>query len=361
MWKYMANAAPPLGQTTIAALTGDRVIYRDLRPCDERLPGIEALRAELGLPAGYLPRKRDRDYARVVQQIAQAAQALRGGPPLRSCLVIGDTENDRMLAYHLANIGSLRTWGFIGVDQLAEPAQYSVDGPITQANRWGALGEWRSQVEAEGIAWPTTALLIDIDKTLLGPRGRTVRATDDSRAAGALRVARDLFGPALDGQAFRTIYDRLCRKEYHPFTLDNQDYVVYSALLIAGGALSIDDLDENLTVGRLSSFAELLAATAPLVPAPLADLHSTIAERVAQGDPTPFKRFRHAELEETVARMADGRLTICRELIDLASDLVMHGALCMAASDKPAEASIPSPAQRAAGLLPLHWTKATLG
>ena len=357
----MAHASPLFDQTTIATLTADRVIYRDLRPCEPGLPGIAELRAELCLPAGYLPRKRDRDYARVVQQIAQAAQAMRDGPPLGSCLVIGDTENDRVFACHLAELGSLRTWGFIGIDQLAEPAWSQTDGIITKANRWAALADWRKQVERTGIDWPTTVLLIDIDKTLLGPRGRTDRATDDSRAAGALRVARDLFGPTLDAQVFRALYDRLCRKEYHPFTLDNQDYVVYSALLIMGGALSIDDLDENLTVGRLSSFAELLEATAAKLPAPLSELHGTIAERVAQGDPTPFKRFRHAELEETIARMTDGRLTICRELIELASELAARGALCMAASDKPAEASLPSPAQRAAGLLPLHWTTARLG
>jgi hypothetical protein len=342
----------------IADLTGEGVLYRDLRPCDERLPGIADLRAALGLPTGYLPRKRERDYARVMLPIMQAAQQQRGAAPLTDCLVIGDTENDSLLASYLAELAVVRSYGFIGVDQPGEIAQLRHEGVISYGNRWALLRPWAEQLAEQGAHWPTTALLIDIDKTLLGPRGRTDKAIDDARAAGAMAVAHALFGGALDQGEFRSVYDQLCQKRYHPFTLDNQDYVVYSALLIAGGTLSLADLDENLRVGRINSFADLLAASATEVPAPLTTLHGLIRERVAEGDPTPFKQFRSAELAETIDRMANGQLTLCAEIYSLAQDLIAQGALCLAASDKPAEASLPSAAQRAQGMLPLHQTLA---
>jgi hypothetical protein len=348
-------------RASIADLTADRVLYRDLRPCDPQLPTIDALRAEVGLLDGYLPRKRDRDYARVVLPMMQAAQQLRGGAPLTHCLVIGDTENDRLLATYLDAIGQIRSYGFIGVDRPAEAEQFQQEGVISFGNRWALLDRWAEQLAASGVQWATTALLIDIDKTLLGPRGRTDSAIDDARAAGAVAVASEVLGARFDQATFRGVYDRLCHKSYHHFTLDNQDYVVYTALLIASGTLSLADLDENLTVGRITSFPGLLAASTGAVPDVLTQLHDTIRERVAGGDPTPFKQFRSAELAETVARMEDGRLTLCRELFEMAGALAEQGALCMAASDKPAEASLPTPEQQAQGMLALHWVPTIIG
>jgi hypothetical protein len=348
-------------RASIADLTENRVLYRDLRPCDPQLPTIDVLRAAVGLHDGYLPRKRDREYARVVLPIMQAAQQLRGGEPLTHCLVIGDTDNDRLLATYLDELKQIRSYGFIGVDRPAEVEQFQQEGVISVGNRWALLKRWGTQLAASGVQWTTTALLIDIDKTLLGPRGRTDTAIDDARAAGAVAVAREVLGTGFDQVTFRGVYDRLCQKSYHHFTLDNQDYVVYTALLIASGTLSLADLEENLTVGRITSFPGLLAASTGAVPDLLTQLHETIRERVAAGDPTPFKQFRSAELAETVARMADGRLTLCKELFTFAGELVEQGALCMAASDKPAEASLPSAAQREAGMLPLHWVPAVIG
>ena len=64
------------------------------------------------------------------------------------------------------------------------------------------------------------------------------------------------------------------------------------------------------------------------------------------------------EMTPTLARMVDGRLTICGVLFGLCHSLAGRGALLLAASDKPAESAIPSPEQLAAGLLPLHHTPA---
>jgi hypothetical protein len=344
---------------TIADLTADRVFYRDLEPCDPSLPGLEALRESLGLPAGLLPRKRETAYARVALALAEAAQAQRGGPPLGALLVIGDTENDRLLARYLGDLpGAPSAYGLIGEDRPVVDESLTWDGRIAHATRWALLHPWAAELERRGVRWDRAALLIDIDKTLLGPRGRGDGAIDDARAEGALAVAGDLLGARLDIPTFRRIYAELCRKEWHGFTLDNQDYVVSTALLITSGAVDYDELRASVSSGELPSFAAMLDAVTPRVPTPLGALHSELRERVAAGDPTPFKLFRRAEFVATVARMADGRLTLCGELFTLAERLIAAGALCLATSDKPAESALPSPAQIAAGMLPLHRTPA---
>lgn len=356
----MAAPAPHFRMSaTIADLTADRVFYRDLEPCDPSLPGLGALREQLGLPAGMLPRKREPSYARVALALAAAAQAGRGGPSLEAMVVIGDTENDRLLTSFLADLpGAPAAYGFIGVDRPVAAATLTWDGPVATATRWALLHPWAAELEARGVRWDRAALLIDIDKTLLGPRGRGDGAIDEARAEGALAVAEQLLGPGLDTPLFRRVYAELCRREWHGFTLDNQDYVVSTALLISGGALSFDQLRADLAAGRLAGFAAMLDAVTAQVPPALAGLHAELRERVAAGDPTPFKQFRRAEFVATVARMADGRLTLCGELFALAERLIAAGALCLATSDKPAESALPSPEQAARGMLPLHRSPA---
>lgn len=346
---------------TIADLTGDAVFYRDLEPCDPQLPRVAELRARLGMADGPVPRKRDRSYAQLIEALAQAAQAARGGTPLTNLLVLGDTDNDRLLALHLGELGPVTAYGFIGEDRPVAPEALTLQGTIATATRWHLVETWAAELEAQGLDWTRTALLIDIDKTLLGPRGRSDGAIDDARAEGALAVAATLAGPGLDVPAFRRTYAELCHRQWHGFTLDNQDYVVATALLAVAGALDLEELATQVAAGMPPSFAATLAAATLDVPPWLAVLHADLRERVAEGDPTPFKAFRRAELTATLARMADGRLTLCDVLLDLGQRLSDRGALCMAASDKPAESALPSPEQLAVGMRPLHRMLAVVG
>jgi hypothetical protein len=136
--------------------------------------------------------------------------------------------------------------------------------------------------------------------------------------------------------------------------------VVATTLLALASATDLADLRAQIDAGAPPSFLGLLDGAAARVPPALGALHRELRERAAAGDPTPFKAFRRAELVATSARMADGRLPICAELYQLAQQLAGRGALCLAASDKPAESALPSPAQAADGLLPLHRTPALI-
>ena len=37
--------------------------------------------------------------------------------------------------------------------------------------------------------------------------------------------------------SFQTAYERLNQPEYHPFTTDNQDFLVYICLILGGGLI----------------------------------------------------------------------------------------------------------------------------
>jgi hypothetical protein len=343
-------------QTTIAALTGDFVLYRDLQPCDPGLPGLAELRNELGFPPGLLPRKRDPDGAKVILEIIRRASAQQGASAPQAFLVIGDTDNDRHFANHLRRVSGSPVRAFIGVDRLVDPPDMHWDDDTATANRWAMLEPWLDQVRTDGLVNEQTVVLLDIDKTLLGPRGRCDIAIDDARAEGAWQITSDTLGATVEQRAFHSHYATLCRKEYHGLTLDNQDYVVYVAMLLASDTLSFDQLRQGMADGSFGSFTTLLGAVEPRLHPALADLHAEIKAADAAGDPTPFKAFRRAEFVATVARMTDGRLTLCREVVELAQHMVAQGLCCVAVSDKPAEASLPTPMQAATGLQPLHHT-----
>jgi hypothetical protein len=352
-------------ERTIADLTGDLVLYRDLHPYDRSLPDVlEQLRGSLGLSPADVPRKRNHEYARIVFSLLQYIQAQRTLPALEMLLVVGDTNNDRWMAEHLRTASGLPVFACIGTDRPDEAPSIAWEGDTATVSRWAQLDEWLSQLTERhkpvqgSLNWDSVALILDIDKTLLGPRGRNDDAINEARAEAALLVARNLLGSRLDAARFQDLYDTLCRSEFHGLTLDNQDYVVYITLLLAAEVLQLDEVRRGIDDGTFAGFTLLLDAVGPRVPTALADLHTTIRSAHEAGDPTPFKTFRRAEFATTLARMGDGRLTLCREVLELAQRLGERGALCLAASDKPAESALPTPEQEAAGLAPLHRTPA---
>ena len=144
------------------------------------------------------------------------------------------------------------------------------------------------------------------------------------------------------------------------------------ALLAGGGWATCDELDAGITGGRFGTFSGLLAVVSAgsdaLDPA-IRPAHEKVVAAVETGDPTPFKDFRRAEYRETVDRMIPGnlemgpadllgsRLTITAEVWRKAQEWRHRGALLFGLSDKPDEASFPSPELQAEGYRPLHRTE----
>jgi hypothetical protein len=354
---------------SLSDLWSDLIVYRSLEPADASLRGLGALRSELGIAPERIPRKSEPDYAAVVAHLLRQAQAARGaGRPLERLLYIGDTRlNDGTAARNMGAHFPLRV--FIGEDRSA-PAQIERQGEFTFANRWSALNDWLHEIDHKGFALDEqTAVLIDVDKTAIGARGRNDKPIDQARVDAASEIARDTLGASFRRDIFRSIYDELHKSAYHWFTTDNQDYLVYIALMVSAGVYDSETLLADLSLKRLSAFPVFVNACGQGLGNGLAALRPVqqeVASNLQRGDPTPFKSFRYREYECTVSR-ADAlpddtprerllaeEITITREVTEAALELQARGTLLMGLSDKPDEASFPPAELAHRGYLPLH-------
>jgi hypothetical protein len=363
-------------KTSIYDLVGDLVVYRDLDPVDSRLPRFSEAWPRMGLTAPARPRKLDLAYA---QALAWLLTEMRGldapGLPVRELVFIGDNlSSDGSAFRNLRAAGDWRGWAFIGADRAAAPAMAETDG-ITTANRWVALSDFLAVLLRRGARLDRqTIVVLDIDKTLIGARGRNDSAIDGARIAAIEATVADALGEAFDRERFRKAYAAINVAQYHPFTADNQDNVAYTCLMLGAGVANLDDLIAQIDAGSLTSFRAFIDqvdANRDRLPSPgLRALHDDIYARVLADDATPFKAFRRREYRETVARMGYlpddvstermliEEVCITRETLEAAAWLRARGCLLTALSDKPDEATMPAPELVAQGFMPLHRVSA---
>ena len=135
------------GLATLSEFLGDNVAYRNLVPCDPRLPSVADLRSETGLAEGVLPRKSEPAYGRVVVDILRHARQIdRPGIEIERLLLIGDTQlNDGTAFRNICAAGGWPGWAFIGRDTLSSPAEVAGRGvavrrqPLVGAARFPAV------------------------------------------------------------------------------------------------------------------------------------------------------------------------------------------------------------------------------
>ncbi len=363
-----------MSKLSLYDLVGDLVLYRNLDPVDARLPQFADAWAEIGLADATRPRKHEASYAQTTAWYLRRARALdRRGDELAELVYLGDTAMADGNAFKsLRAVTGWPGWAFIGAEKDEELSVTEKDD-VYVANRWSALAEFASLLLAQGAALDArTAVVVDIDKTALGARGRNDRSIDRARIAAIEATVAEAIGTAFDRELFRAAYGTINVPKYHPFTADNQDYLAYICLMISAGFTPTAGLLADLDAGRLASFRgfiEQVEAEANRLPSDaLRSLHADIYGLVVAGDPTPFKAFRRREYRETVSRMGSlpddaplaqrlvEEVCLTREVVEFARWLAGRGCLLLAASDKPDEATMPAPALVAEGFLPLHRT-----
>ncbi|MBN1148329.1 MAG: hypothetical protein JXA78_13810 [Anaerolineales bacterium] len=366
------------GRSPIAEFLGDRVIYRNLVPCDPRLPALAELAPQAGLAPGIIPRKSEPDYARAVAHLLQRARQLEApATQIQRLVFIGDTRlNDSTAFDNLCQAGGWPGLAFIGSEDNKPPAVETATmpggGQLYLANRWTALADFDRYCAEQGFPIDESmAVVVDLDKTALGARGRNAHTIDQARLQAVEDTVAALLGEGFAAAAFRTAYDTLNQVEFHPFTSDNQDYLAYICLALGAGLYDLDAIVSDVRGGRLVSFGQFISAVderrAELPPG-LASIHDGIYANVQAGDPTPFKAFRRNEYLATVGRMGflgddaaveallRDEIVITAEVRALALDWARRGALLFGLSDKPDEASFPTPEQAQQGYEPIHRT-----
>ena len=263
-------------------LVGDLVLYRNLDPVDTRLPRFAEAWAEIGLPDPVRPRKHEASYARTTAWYLRRARCLdKPEIQLAELVYVGDTAMADGNAFrNLRSESGWRGWAFIGAEKDEEMQVTEKDG-VFVANRWGALAEFASLLRDQGAQLDAcTAVVIDIDKTALGARGRNDKSIDRARVVAIEATVAGVIGAAFDRDAFRRAYSALNVPKYHPFTADNQDYVAYVCLMVSAGFVNGEDLLRDVEAGRISSFQAFIqqveAGCERLPTAELRELHADI-------------------------------------------------------------------------------------
>jgi hypothetical protein len=356
---------------------GNFIVYRNLIPADRRLPSFQDLKGSLFNSEIPLPRKVEPAYGSVVAEILTRARRLElPRAQLKRLVFLGDTRLlDGTAFQNLCLAGGWPGWAFIGKDDLkaSKTNQVEGDGYIGQffiANRWSGLHDFLGYLEDQKVGLnEETALVIDMDKTSVGARGRNDKPIDEARLEGVRRTVANLLGADFDESSFRGVYHTLNQPVYHPFTADNQDYLAYICLMVGTPLFEFEQVVQEVQEGRLTSFFEFIQRVqdrrVELGQGSLGTIHDQVWANVQANDPTPFKAFRYNEYlctagrfgsaaDETLSKLLTERIVITAEVQEFAAGLRRGGALVFGLSDKPDEASFPTAEQEKQGMKPLH-------
>jgi DNA-binding transcriptional MerR regulator len=364
------------GRSNISEFLGERIVYRNLIPMDDRLLSLIEIRKELGLSSSVIPRKSEKDYAKVIVQMLNQARAIEL-PVLKieRLILIGDTRlNDGMAFENICQAGDWPGIAFIGAESdeplNIEIVQVANNRRLFLANRWSALSEFDRYCNDEGFPIDDqTAIILDLDKTTLGARGRNAHVIDQARVQAVEDTVATLLGTDFDKSAFEYNYSTLNHTKFHPFTTDNQDYLAYICLILGSGLYDLESLVNEVNNGSMRTFNQFINqvdAQIDQFQSELVSIHEEIFAYVQVGDPTPFKAFRRNEYLRTVNQMGqmedllpanlylEGEIVITQEVRSTGLAWRRCGALLFGLSDKPDEASIPSEELKKQGFLPLH-------
>ncbi len=359
---------------TLSELTGDFVVYRNLEPYDARVPGVSQAWKEMGLAGPQVVRKNDPAYSQAAKWILQRFHELHSpGTKLEELLLIGDTfANDGGAYLRLAEATGWQGAAFIGEDALDQPVSNTWQGDIFIANRWQGLANWLEALQTSGLKLDKrTIVIVDIDKTAFGARGRNHRPIDTARLQAISQTVRQAIGENTDINAFTATYLELNQQQYHDLTGDNQDYLAYISILIGAGIVPMAGVREEHANGALNDFATFIDRVQPsrgaMLPR-LANMHDAVLEAYKINDPTPFKDFRRNEYLMTVesmgqlpddtpeSRRQEEEICLTREVWDACHWLESHEVTITSFSDKPDEACAPAPDLAALSYHAIHHT-----
>lgn len=361
------------GIASVSDFLGDYVVYRNLIPFDSRLANLQSGVLE------RIPRKLERAYAVEMSSLLKSARSLDlKNTPLQQIVYLGDTRlSDGTAFRNLCDVGGWQGIAFIADEILDEPERFEVEeagkSTICVANRWHALEQFKAEIRSRSfVVDEHTVVIIDLDKTAFGARGRNDHVIDQARKQAVQETVAKLIGSAFNETNFEQAYDYLNQPLFHPLTEDNQDYLAYICLIIESGLWDLPQVTDEFNQGRFSTFHDFLEKVKHQFKAlhpSLTEIHNSVQYAVQNGDPTPFKDFRRMEYLVTVDKMnpsdeansADialrNDIVMTAEVLESARGWANNGALLFGLSDKPDEASIPLQEQIDLGYLPIHQIK----
>ncbi|MGB9694620.1 MAG: hypothetical protein ACP5SB_01385 [Caldisericaceae bacterium] len=314
---------------TLNDIFKDYIVFRELRPIKEGLSSFE----ELGNKShkGF-PRKKDKEYAAILCQIFRSAMSFS------KIVYIGDT-----FLSDLAVIENIKELGYDVFGVITDETGKNSESKypyIVFNNSWDQLSNYVvDKINNE------TVLVVDIDKTAIGARGRNDSSVDKARTDAILDLAKRVFkNPEKD--EFMRLYHYIHAKDFLNFTQDNQDIVSILSLIIYSNAISFDDFSSFAKTRKFEEFIQDVKVQGELVP-----LVDEVRTNIREDNATLFPTFRRIELEKTLNRMdflpddtpieklLEEEILITGEVYRIGIRANEKGALVFGVSDKPEKAS----------------------
>ena len=253
------------GRASVSEFLGDRIVYRSLKPYDQRLPDMDRMGKQLGIPANKIPRKNELEFARVIAYLLQECHDQDGHKgKIERLVFVGDTRLLDGTAYaNLLRVSGWHGMAFIAAEDTRPAGLNLVEGeggfPIYLSNRWAALKEFDDRCRKQGFPIEEgAAVVIDLDKTTIGARGRNGQVIDRARMQAVEETVAGLISDDFDSQKFAAAYEPLNQPEFHPFTADNQDYLAYICLILGSGLISYEALVGGVRSGEMGSFGKFI-------------------------------------------------------------------------------------------------------
>jgi hypothetical protein len=316
---------------------GKNIVFRELEPIDNSLPRFSDLKEKLGFYR--LPRKKDPEYAMALSEI------FRAKGDFNKILYIGDTlMSDLSVIKNFADMGKFAVMGIITRENEIEGFEKR-DNYIFNGS-WANLPRVARYVEDNFFSIDNgTILVVDIDKTAIGARGRNERAIDRARMDAIFMLVENIF-PGFSKEQFLSVYSAINNKKFFYLTEDNQDFTSILSILVFSGTVELNALQN---FGTLLEVLQNVNVKNPV----LMEYVETVMENIKKKNPTAFPQFRKAEFEKTVARMdflsddesesklLEEEILITKEVYDTTLSLKEKGAFVFGVSDKPALSSMP--------------------
>lgn len=173
---------------------------------------------------------------------------------------------------YICNAGGWPGLAFIGSEKGNEPESELVPTASGQhilvSNRWESLYDFDQLCADRGLPVnKNAAVIIDLDKTALGARGRNDHVINQARVQAV-----------------------------------GDTVAAYLCLIVGGGLFDANALADDILAERLTSFRAFFDTVNERpddLPPGLAAIHHDIYNNVLAGDLTPFKAFRRQEFKKT--------------------------------------------------------------
>ena len=168
------------------------------------------------------------EYGEVITEMVKASHQMSNpGGPLRRIVYIGDTRmNDGQAFLNICRASGWEGFAFIGADRPG-PQKITLEQvnseTIYTASRWKALTEFSEFLMAKDFRIDDqTAVLYDLDKTIIGARGRNDKVIDAKRLEAAHDTLLDALGANYNPTTFNEAYNTFNQVEFHTFTADTR-------------------------------------------------------------------------------------------------------------------------------------------